>query len=84
MKRILMAVILTIFMAPAAYAVSTAEDIAVTIMLKGYECGGKYVIDISEEQDAQGGTITRATCPNGVRYQITVTSDGRMQVQPLD
>jgi len=84
MKRLLMAVLLMMFMAPAANAVTEAEDIATTIKLRGYECGGREVSDISETQDAQGDRIIQATCPNGVRYQIAVTPDGRMQIQPLN
>jgi len=84
MKRILMAVLLTMFMVPSAYAVSTAEDIATTIKLRGYECGGREVSDISETQDEQGNRTIQATCPNGILYQITVSSDGRMNVQPLN
>ena len=84
MKRILMAVLLSLLMAPAAYAVSEAEDIATTIKLRGYDCGGRAVSNIRETQDAQGNRTIQATCPNGVRYQITVSSTGRMQVQALN
>jgi len=84
MKRILIAAILSVFMVPAAYAVSTAVDIATTIKLRGYDCGGRAVSNISERQDARGNRIIQATCPNGIRYQIHVTPDGRMRVQPLN
>jgi len=84
MKRLLMAAILTMIMAPAAHAVSEGEDIATTIKLRGYDCGGRTVSHISKTQDAQGNQTIQATCPNGVRYQITVTSDGRMQILPLN
>jgi len=84
MKRILIALILTVLMAPAAYAVTEAEDIATTIKLRGYDCGGRAVSDISETQDEQGNRTIQATCPNGVRYQITVSSSGHMQVQALN
>jgi len=84
MKRMLMAALLSTVMMPAAYAVSSAEDIATTIKLRDYECGGRAVSNISETQDAQGTRVIQATCPNGIRYQITVSSDGRMQVQPLN
>jgi len=69
--------------APAAGAVTPAEDIATTIMLRGYECGGKNVTDIEERTDAQGNRIIRATCPNGKRYEIDVVN-GRLTVRPLD
>jgi len=84
MKRILIAVILTVFMVPAAYAVTEAEDIATTIKLRGYDCGGREVSDISESQDDQSNRTIQATCPNGVRYQITVSPEGRMNIQPLN
>lgn len=84
MKRILIAVLLTMFMVPAAYAVTEGEDIATTIKLRGFDCGGRAVSNISKTQDAQGNQTIRATCPNGLRYQITVTSNGRMQIQPLN
>ncbi len=84
MKRIFMAVLLTMFMVPAANAVTEAEDIATTIKLRGYDCGGRAVSNISQTQDAQGNRTILATCPNGIRYQITVSSDGRMNVQALN
>ncbi|MDQ6995875.1 MAG: hypothetical protein Q9M82_00260 [Mariprofundus sp.] len=84
MKRILIAVILMIFMAPAAYAVTEAEDIATTIILRGYDCGGRTVSNISKTQDAQGNRTILATCPNGVRYQVTVSAGGRMRVQAIN
>jgi len=84
MKRMLIALLLTMLMVPAAYAVTEAEDIATTIKLRGYDCGGRAVSNINQTQDAQGNRTIKATCPNGVRYQITVSSDGRLQVQPLN
>jgi len=84
MKRILVATFLSMLMIPSAYAVSQAEDIATTIKLRNYDCGGRAVSNISESQDASGSRVIQATCPNGRRYQITVSSDGRMQVQPLN
>jgi len=83
MKIILIAVLLTILTVPTAYAVTEAEDIATTIKLRGFDCGGRGVSNISKTQDAQGNQTIQASCPNGVRYQITVTSDGRMHIQPL-
>jgi hypothetical protein len=74
----------SLMIAPTAYAVSTAEDIAIAIMLKGYECGGRQVTDIREQKDGRGGTITRATCPNGIRYEIVVTPEGRMHVRRVN
>jgi hypothetical protein len=84
MKRLLMAALMTVVMVPVAQAVTMAEDLATTIKLRGYDCGGRQVSNISEQQDAQGNKIVRATCPNGIRYQITVTPEGRMRVQPLN
>jgi len=69
--------------APVAMAVTPAEDIATTIMLRGYDCGGKQVTDIEERTDAQGNKTIRATCPNGKRYQIDVVN-GRLTVRPLN
>lgn len=83
MKKLLMAVLMTVVMTPAAQAVTMAEDLATTIRLRGYDCG-RQVSNISEQQDAQGNKVVRATCPNGARYQITVTPQGRMRVQPLN
>ncbi len=83
MKRLWMAVLMTVVMAPAAQAVTMAEDLATTIRLRGYDCG-RQVSNIDEQQDAQGNKIVRATCSNGIRYQITVTPEGRMRVQPLN
>jgi len=84
MKQMLMAVLLTMLMVPAAHAVTEAEDIATTIKLRGYDCGGRAVSNINQTEDAQGNQTIKATCPNGIRYQITVSSDGRLQVQPLN
>lgn len=67
---------------PCAGAVTPAEDIATTIMLKGYDCGGRNVTNIQESTDAQGNQTIRATCPNGKRYQIDVIN-GRLTVRPL-
>jgi len=83
MKRILIAIILSVSMVPAAYAVSTAVDIATTIKLRGYDCGGRAVSNISQREDARGNQTIQATCPNGIRYQINVSSDGRVSVRPL-
>ncbi len=66
-----------------AMAVTPAEDIATTILLRGYDCGGKQVRAIDQKEDARGNKIIRATCPNGVRYQINISADGRVRVKPL-
>ncbi len=67
-----------------AMAVTDAQDIATTIILRGYPCGGRSVSNISETRDGKGNRTIRATCPNGKRYQINVTSDGRVTVRPLN
>jgi len=84
MKRVLIAAWVTLLFIPAAGAVTEAEDIATTIKLRGYDCGGRAVHAISQSEDARGNSTIRATCPNGIRYQIVVTSDGRMRVTPLN
>lgn len=66
-----------------AWAVTKAEDIAATIMLRGYPCGGSAVSDIQERKRDDGGTVITATCPNGKRYRIVVTGEGRVKVEPL-
>ncbi|MDX8397884.1 MAG: hypothetical protein R8K49_06150 [Mariprofundaceae bacterium] len=69
--------------ASPVWAVSQAEDIATTIMLRGYACGGNQVSQISQKQDAAGYQHIRASCPNGVRYAIDVSPVGRVKVRPL-
>ena len=83
MKRLCMALLTTIVLAPLAQAVTPAGDIATTIRLRGYECG-RQVSNINERVDAQDNKIVQATCPNGVRYQIIVSPQGRVSVQPLN
>jgi len=79
-----MAVALAMVLIPSgAYAVTKAEDIATTIMLRGQPCGGNAVTNISEQKDAAGNTVIMATCPNGKRYRIDVSSGGRVSVTPL-
>jgi len=79
-----MAVALALIALPAgASAVTKAEDIATTIMLRGQPCGGNAVTDISEQKDAAGNTVILATCPNGKRYQVDVSSSGRVSVKPI-
>jgi len=75
--------VLVFLLASPAWAVSKAEDIATTIMLRGHACGGKQVTHIQQKQDAKGNQTIRATCPNGVRYQIDVSAAGMVKVHPL-
>jgi len=67
----------------AAFAVTKAEDIATTIMLRGQPCGGRTVSGITETQDNAGNKTITATCPNGRRYRIDVSRDGRVVVTPI-
>ncbi|MDT8375975.1 MAG: hypothetical protein RQ867_04455 [Mariprofundaceae bacterium] len=67
-----------------AQAVTPAEDIATTIMLRGHPCGGPAVTQIQEQSDSAGNRTIRATCPNGYRYQVDVSSDGRVSVKRLN
>ena len=84
MKRtILLMIAVLAFAASPALAVTKAEDLATTIMLRGHACGGSTVSNISESADGQGNKTIRATCPNGVRYEIYVTAGGRVSVRPL-
>jgi len=79
-----MAIALALVLVPSgAYAVTKAEDIATTIMLRGQACGGNAVTNISEQKDAAGNTVITATCPNGKRYRIDVSTSGRVSVTPL-
>ncbi|MDQ6968489.1 MAG: hypothetical protein Q9M14_07400 [Mariprofundaceae bacterium] len=75
--------VLALLLALPAWAVSQAEDIATTIMLRGYACGGKNVAQIQQKEDETGNQTIRATCPNGVRYQIDVSAEGQVKVHPL-
>jgi len=74
---------LALLLVSPAWAVSQAEDIATTIMLRGYACGGKQVTQIQQKEDGKGNQTIRATCPNGVRYQIDVSAAGQVKVHPL-
>ena len=79
-----MVVALALIVLPVgASAVTKAEDIATTIMLRGQPCGGNAVSAISEQKDAAGNTVIKATCPNGKRYQVDVSSSGRVSVTPI-
>ena len=84
MKRVLMVLLAVMFMIPAAHAVTKAEDIATTIMLRGYACPGRTVSNISEREDARGNKTIQATCTDGARYQVNVSADGRVTVQRLN
>ena len=78
-------VIMALFLLPVqAQAVTLAEDIATTIMLRGHPCGGSAVSQIQEQSDGAGNRTIRATCPNGNRYQVDVSSDGRVSVRRLN
>ena len=83
MKTVLIVMAL-LFLPLHAQAVTMAEDIATTIMLRGHPCGGATVSQVSEKQDGAGNRIIQATCPNGKRYQVSVSSDGRVSVKPLN
>ena len=83
MKHLLLTIFALSLSAAPALAVTPAEDIATTIMLRGYDCGGRQVTNIDEQADRMGNKTIRATCPNGVRYQINISADGRVQVKPL-
>jgi len=72
-----------LLLASPAWAVSKAEDIATTIMLRGHPCGGKQVTHIQQKEGGNGNQTIRATCPNGIRYQIDVSAAGQVKVHPL-
>jgi len=84
MKKIVMAALLIFTLMPAAYAVPIAEDIATTIKLRGFDCGGRQVSNIDQQQDAQGNKSIQATCPNGIRYEIQVSATGRVSVSRIN
>ena len=84
MKNILMTLLALLFLPLQAHAVTMAEDIATTIMLRGHPCGGSTVSQIDEKRDGAGNRTIRATCPNGNRYQVDVSSDGRVSVKRLN
>jgi len=83
MKTILTAIAL-LFLPLQAHAVTMAEDIATTIMLRGHPCGGSAASQVSEKRDGAGNRTIQATCPNGKRYQVNVSSDGRVTVKSLN
>jgi len=63
-------------------AVTPAQDIAATINLNGYACGNS-ASNIKESMDSNGNKTITASCPDGKRYKINVTSKGRVTVKPL-
>jgi hypothetical protein len=71
-----------LLLAMPALAVTPGEDVATTITLRGYQCGGPAT-DIRETHDAEGNKTVVALCPNGSRYRIDVTKDGRLTVMPI-
>jgi len=79
----LMALLAVAAMPGEVFAVTKAEDIATTIMLRGQPCGGTAVSNISETKDAAGNTVIKATCPNGQRYRVDVSASGRVSVTPI-
>ncbi len=83
MKIILMFISL-IVMPMSVNAVTLKEDVATTIMLRGYPCGGSSVTQVREKSDASGNRVITATCPNGLRYRINVSSNGRVTVRQID
>ncbi len=72
------------FLPTQVQAVTSAEDIATTIMLRGHPCGGTAVSQIEDQADGAGNRSIRATCPNGNRYQVDVSSEGRVSVKRLN
>ena len=84
MKKLCLVALFMVLVVPSAYAMHMDEDIAITIKLRGFDCGGNKVHNITETRDGAGNQITEATCPNGIRYRIVVTPNGRLRVQPLN
>ncbi len=62
-------------------AVTPAQDVAATINLNGYACGNK-ASNVKETADSDGNKTITATCPDGKRYKINITSKGRVTVKP--
>jgi len=79
----LIAVLPAMLLPLPAMAVTQAEDIATTIILRGQPCGGRQVSGITETRDGNGNKTIKATCPNGQRYRIDVSSAGRVVVTPI-
>jgi len=81
--KYLFAFTLLVLVPMQAGAVTLAEDVATTIMLRGHECGGTAVTQVKETSDGAGNRTIHATCPNGHRFQIDITSSGRVTVKQL-
>jgi len=81
--RYLFALAVLLFVPVEAQAVTLAEDVATTIMLRGHECGGTAVTKVQESSDGRGNRTIRATCPNGHQFQIDISSGGRVTVREL-
>ena len=62
-------------------AVTPAEDIAATININGYSCGSK-ASGIKESTDANGNKTITASCADGKKYKINISSKGRVTVKP--
>lgn len=80
MKRFI-ASIIGLLASVNAWSVTPAEDIAATINLNGYACGAK-ASNVRETVDSKGNKTITATCPDGKKYKITITSKGRVSVKP--
>ncbi len=85
MKTLMLVAVVTLsFVLPAsAFAVHNAKDIATAIVLRGHPCGGMTVSNIRETRDSAGNRTITATCPNGQRYRIYVSYDGKMVITPI-
>ena len=81
MKR-LWAIFIGVFISFNATAVTPAQDVAATINLNGYACGNK-ANNIKETVDGNGNKTITASCADGKRYKIKITSKGRVSVKPL-
>ena len=62
-------------------AVTPAEDIATTIVLRGHPCG-QTVTDVTEVKNDDGSMVIQATCPDGKRYRVDVSKAGKVKVTP--
>lgn len=81
MKR-LWTIFIGLTLSSIAMAITPAQDIAATINLNGYACGSK-VSDIKETVDGNGNKTITASCADGKRYKVNITSKGRVSVKPL-
>ena len=78
----LIAIITGLLISINLLAVTPAEDIAATININGYACGSK-ASNIKETTDANGNKTITARCPDGKKYKIKITKNGRVSVKPL-